>query len=178
MKKRGLSVILSVILLIVACWGTGAICWDNGYGSGKAAGINQVNTSSYDKGFSEGKEKGITEGKQDGHDSGLEEGKKAGYDSGLAAGKDAGYSSGYAAGVAAGKKSVTQTSSKTSSSTHSSSAARHTATTTSVTVYITRTGSKYHRDGCSYLRQSKIPISLSEAKAEGYDACSRCNPPG
>lgn len=42
------------------------------------------------------------------------------------------------------------------------------------TVYITKTGSKYHRSGCSYLSKSKIAISLSEAKAQGYTACSRC----
>ena len=46
-----------------------------------------------------------------------------------------------------------------------------------VTVYTTRTGSKYHTSGCSYLRQSKIAISLSDAKAEGLTPCSRCNPP-
>lgn len=43
------------------------------------------------------------------------------------------------------------------------------------TVYITRTGSKYHRSECRYLRQSKIAISLSEAK-KNYDPCSVCNP--
>ena len=42
------------------------------------------------------------------------------------------------------------------------------------TVYITESGSKYHKSGCSYLSKSKIPISLSEAKAQGYTACSRC----
>ena len=42
------------------------------------------------------------------------------------------------------------------------------------TVYITRTGEKYHRDGCRYLRRSQIAISLSEAKNEGYTACSVC----
>ncbi len=47
-----------------------------------------------------------------------------------------------------------------------------------VTVYITRTGSKYHRGSCSYLRKSRIPISLKEAKRRGYTPCSRCNPPG
>lgn len=41
-------------------------------------------------------------------------------------------------------------------------------------VYITATGSKYHRSGCSYLSKSKISISLSSAKAKGYTACSRC----
>ena len=39
----------------------------------------------------------------------------------------------------------------------------------SITVYITRTGEKYHRNGCRYLSQSRIPISLSDAKAQGYD---------
>jgi len=42
------------------------------------------------------------------------------------------------------------------------------------TVYITRTGKKYHGPNCSYLRRSKIPISLKEARAQGYTACSRC----
>ena len=46
-----------------------------------------------------------------------------------------------------------------------------------VTVYITRTGKKYHRGQCSYLRKSKIPIMLKEAKAQGYGPCSRCSPP-
>ena len=45
-----------------------------------------------------------------------------------------------------------------------------------VTVYVTRTGKKYHLGSCSSLRRSKIPISLAEAKQQ-YDACSRCNPP-
>jgi len=46
-----------------------------------------------------------------------------------------------------------------------------------ITVYITNTGKKYHSAGCRYLSKSCIPISLSEAKAEGYTPCSRCNPP-
>ena len=44
----------------------------------------------------------------------------------------------------------------------------------SQTVYITRTGEKYHRSGCQYLRKSCIPISLSEAQSRGYEPCSRC----
>ncbi|MHB9024737.1 MAG: copper amine oxidase N-terminal domain-containing protein [Armatimonadota bacterium] len=51
------------------------------------------------------------------------------------------------------------------------------ATTSGPTVYITRTGAKYHSAGCQYLRRSCIPISLSEAKAQGYTPCSRCSPP-
>ncbi len=44
-------------------------------------------------------------------------------------------------------------------------------------VYITKTGEKYHADGCSSLRKSKIEISLEDAKAQGYEPCKRCNPP-
>ncbi len=43
-------------------------------------------------------------------------------------------------------------------------------------VYITQTGKKYHRDGCRYLNQSKIAISLKKARKK-YDACSVCKPP-
>jgi micrococcal nuclease len=46
-----------------------------------------------------------------------------------------------------------------------------------VTIYVTRTGSKYHQAGCRYLSQSAIAISLSKAKAQGYTPCSVCNPP-
>ena len=46
----------------------------------------------------------------------------------------------------------------------------------SVSVYRTKTGSKYHRSGCSYLK-SKIPTTVGEAQAMGLGPCSRCNPP-
>jgi hypothetical protein len=46
----------------------------------------------------------------------------------------------------------------------------------STTVYVTKTGAKYHRGTCQYLRKSKIAITLSEAK-KSYTACSVCNPP-
>jgi hypothetical protein len=45
-----------------------------------------------------------------------------------------------------------------------------------ITVYVTRTGEKYHNDGCRSLRQSKIPMSLKEA-AQRYGPCSICKPP-
>ena len=44
----------------------------------------------------------------------------------------------------------------------------------SETVYVTNTGSKYHSAGCRYLKKSQIPMSLSEAKRQGYTACSVC----
>ncbi|GEM_PF-4033459 len=43
-------------------------------------------------------------------------------------------------------------------------------------VYVTRTGQCYHRGSCSYLRKSKIPMRLSEAR-KLYRPCKRCNPP-
>lgn len=43
-------------------------------------------------------------------------------------------------------------------------------------VYVTETGKKYHRETCSSLKNSKIPMSLEEAKAEGYEPCGSCNP--
>lgn len=44
------------------------------------------------------------------------------------------------------------------------------------TVYVTKTGAKYHRDGCSSLSRSRIPIKLSLA-ATTYGACKNCRPP-
>ena len=46
-----------------------------------------------------------------------------------------------------------------------------------ITVYITRTGKKYHGLDCRYLRKSCIPISLTEAKQRGYTPCKVCKPP-
>jgi hypothetical protein len=43
-----------------------------------------------------------------------------------------------------------------------------------VTVYITRTGAKYHRDSCRYLRQSKIATTLKDAVARGFGPRSVC----
>lgn len=42
-------------------------------------------------------------------------------------------------------------------------------------VYVTGTGTKYHRDGCSYL-ESKSRTTKRAAEAAGYEPCSRCNP--
>jgi len=44
------------------------------------------------------------------------------------------------------------------------------------TVYVTRTGKKYHAQGCRYLSGGAIPKSLSDAKTAGYTACSVCRP--
>ena len=44
----------------------------------------------------------------------------------------------------------------------------------SITVYVTKTGKKHHATGCRYLRKSRIPISLNNAKTAGYTPCSVC----
>lgn len=46
---------------------------------------------------------------------------------------------------------------------------------TEIKVYVTKTGVKYHKSTCSYLRKSKIEKTKTAAKAAGYTACSRCS---
>jgi hypothetical protein len=46
-----------------------------------------------------------------------------------------------------------------------------------VIVHITKTGKKYHREGCGYLKESDIQVTLAEALARGLGPCSRCDPP-
>ena len=44
------------------------------------------------------------------------------------------------------------------------------------TVYVTKTGKMYHREGCRSLARSQIPMQLAEAAAR-YGACGICKPP-
>lgn len=50
------------------------------------------------------------------------------------------------------------------------------ATILAQTVYITKTGKKYHQEVCRYLYSSSIPILLADAINRGYGACSVCSP--
>lgn len=43
------------------------------------------------------------------------------------------------------------------------------------TVYVTRTGQKYHRQGCHYLK-SCIPMDKGDAIRGGYTPCKVCQP--
>ena len=47
---------------------------------------------------------------------------------------------------------------------------------TAQTVYVTKTGKKYHTENCSSLSKSKIAIELKEAIEKGYTPCSKCKP--
>ena len=42
-------------------------------------------------------------------------------------------------------------------------------------VYVTRTGRKYHKEGCRFLSKSKIPMKRNEA-VERYEPCGVCEP--
>lgn len=44
------------------------------------------------------------------------------------------------------------------------------------TVYVTKSGNKYHRSTCRYVKKSKIAMTKTEAQKKGYKACSVCKP--
>lgn len=148
--------------------------------TGFALGANDPTGYSYDKGYQIGYDEGCYDTKEelsdyqytqsDMHDRYLD-GYNNGYKQGYESGKNvSSYSTTakphvYKAQSASGASANNTTTNKSTSSS---------STTKSTTVYITNTGSKYHRYGCQYLRQSCIAISLSSAKAQGYTACSKC----
>ena len=78
----------------------------------------------------------------------------------------------------------TATTKSTSATKQQAVAAKSNTTTTTAsktqeqgtTVYITKTGAKYHRGGCRYLSRSKIATTLASAR-QSYSPCSVCNPP-
>lgn len=87
------------------------------------------------------------------------------YQKGFEAGEFSGYKTGYSAGKGTASASYDTYRSK-----------RVEDVRNSYTVYVTRTGEKYHSAGCSYLSQSCYEISYSDAIDQGYTACSRCDP--
>lgn len=44
------------------------------------------------------------------------------------------------------------------------------------TVYVTKTGEKYHKITCRYLSKSCYSIELPDAKDKGYTSCKVCKP--
>ena len=55
----------------------------------------------------------------------------------------------------------------------SAGSARDAPTDVPATVYVTKTGTKYHLDGCRFLRRSRIPMPRSEA-VKRYELCGVC----
>lgn len=70
----------------------------------------------------------------------------------------------------ADRKAATKTSGSTSRRAGSTAKVKE----NSRTVYITRTGAKFHASWCRYLRKSQFAISISDALRQGYDPCSVC----
>lgn len=152
-KNRWLPWVLSLVLLCGASFGAYQFGYDEGKKSGYDTGFNDGHTDGHTAGYDEGLRSGKASGHAEGYQEGYNDGKSDGYDSGYQDGKNISrYSSTSASG-----ETVTLTLSRT--------------------VYVTDTGSKYHRSGCSYLNRSKHPISLTDAQNQGYSPCSRCDPP-
>lgn len=51
-----------------------------------------------------------------------------------------------------------------------------TSNAVSQTAYITKTGQKYHKANCKYLKYSKKEITIDKAISLGYEACKVCKP--
>ena len=112
--------------------------------------------------YSEGYDIGYSDGETDGYDAG----HYSGYEEGFSEGEEEGYSFGYEAGYKDGQAYYSYGENYGTYYYHSDA--------TSQTVYRTASGSKYHNWGCQYLSQSCYEISLDDAIAQGYTACSRC----
>lgn len=78
--------------------------------------------------------------------------------------------------ISSTKTQSQNTSSKTASVPNNTQKTTATSTqnTNSAIVYVTQTGKKYHKSGCSYLKKSKIQKTLSEVQSQGYTPCSKC----
>ena len=150
-----------------------------GYGVGENHGVQQADQNTYHSGYQEGYEFGKKDKQKELADfqytsadvaESYEKGKSEGYHTGYQKGFDTGYSAGESLAQSASDPAPAAPAAKTGTGSSNTG----TEQSQSVTVYVTKTGSKYHRPGCQYLKKSCIAISLSEAKAEGYTACSRC----
>lgn len=106
----------------------------------------------------------LVEGCNNQCDNSFVQGKAAGYDDGYSAGYDKGYEDG---------RRERNDAASIGGSVAYDSPTRSASTEKTTIVYVTYTGSKYHKAGCSYLK-SKIEMTLEDARSEGYTPCSRC----
>lgn len=168
--KRMFSIMFAtaLILSVGGCAGQDqAALYQKWESEHKDAWIQEGYENGYDEGNASGYEEGYQVGRQDGYNLGYEDGEL----DGLKNGQDQGYQDGYASGLAVGSVKVSEPKPQ-----EPAAVTADTSEPVAQMVYITKTGSKYHRDGCSYLK-SRIEISLEDAKARGYEPCSRCGPP-
>ena len=125
------------------------------------------NTATQEK-YQQGLDEGYASGFDDGYNEGYDSGHSDGYDLGYQNGEDSGYDTGYSDGRSDAFEYINEWLYN-----HYGDGADEYY---SQTVYVTDTGDKYHREGCSYLLSSN-PITLRQAINRGYTPCSRCNPP-
>ena len=154
--------------------------YEDGYAAGYADGADENYIDPQDH-YSEGYEDGYNDGYYDGSYSGNDSSYEDGYDDGYYYGLEVGYNDGYYEGYADGYADNEPAASYSGGGAYSGSSSgnsddTYTESPTSSTVYITESGTKYHRSGCQYLSKSCISISKSSAQSRGYTACSRCNP--
>ena len=100
------------------------------------------------------------------------EGYEDGYNDGKNDWKEVFYEKGYEDGVLYGKG--LQAAASRVGTVYKSSNVKPSKSTSISTVYVTDTGSKYHKWGCQYLRESCIEISYVDATSDGYTPCSKC----
>lgn len=115
-----------------------------------------ISQTEYDEAVAAAEESGYDIGYEEGYEAGYDQGYYDGEENGKSIGAENGYADGYTEGYEQGFSEAVGI--------------------TSDPVYITLTGTKYHRASCSYLSDSAVMTSRSAAIADGYTACSRCNP--
>lgn len=150
-KEKWNAVFLWVFFTLIAC-----VYFFSAY-------ADERKQQSYKEGYDAGNEEGENSGYDDGYDAGYENGHLDGEDSGYGYGYDDGYNDGYNDGLVDGSAQY---------ETYNYSA--YNVQENQQIVYVTATGSKYHAWGCQYLAEFCYSISLSDAIAQGYTACSRC----
>lgn len=106
----------------------------------------------------------------EGYENGYEEGNDLGYNDGFETGKDEGYQTGYDEGVEAAKNDAYY-------GIYGGENTEGAVAGSADTVYLTSSGSCYHREGCSYIagKSGLTTMTESEAVSAGYSPCSRCN---
>lgn len=106
---------------------------------------------------------------------------EAGYAQGKADGHSLGYDEGFAAGASQSFSAQVEEPVQQEVQEPEPEPEPETTTESSgseeITVYVTDTGTKYHRSGCGSLWNSSHEKTLSEAIAAGYGPCKNCDPP-
>lgn len=182
MKKRLAIPLLCVVLLLSACGNSYTeddlrlareSAYQSGYESGFLNGSQQCGESSYKEGYSAGESAGFEAGRAAGYEEGVQSAQAAAR--ALPAAEEPPYDA-VPPQPSEGESPPLLTLEPQEGGSDAPAPDRGVPDGT-VTVYVTKSGTKYHSAGCSYLSSSKIEISLDDAKSKGYTPCSKCNPP-